>query len=610
MKGAKGLKPVLSAPVAGLLAVALLSLSPLEAAPPVRFAGELGGLVTDAAGHPQLGAVVMLFNRQDRLLQRAATDLGGTFSFNDLLPDLYSIRVTFLSFVPAMKDQVQVKPGMRSLLDISLSRVFSSVQLVSTTPAPGGLMNDDWKWILRSNASLRPILRYLPVVNNGPDPGNVFDSEKAAVFSGSRGLVRISASDGAQTTGSTGEADLGTQFAFATSLYGGNHLQFSGNVGYASASGSPAAAIRTTYSRDLASGASPAVSITMRQLFVPLRSGQSFQGSPANEASAPALRTLAVSFRDKIRLADNLSAEYGFELDEVSFIDRLHYFSPYAKLTYALDRGDVDFTWTSGNAHPELGLSAADPNADLQRDLAALSVLPQVTLDNGRSKVQRGDDYEIGFSQRFGSREYRIAGYRENVSNTTLMIANPESGLFPGDLMPDLFSNSALFNAGRFDTAGYMASVTQDLGDSYKITATYGLVGVMASRPDGPAIQTADDLRNLIEAAHRNAVTLRASGTVRNIGTRFMASYQFTDYRSSMPAPSFATQSGRAEPGLNVMIRQPIPSIPWLPWRMEASAELRNMLAQGYLPVNMPNGSQMLLVNTPRSIRGGLAFVF
>ena len=47
-----------------------------------------------------------------------------------------------------------------------------------------------------------------------------------------------------------------------------------------------------------------------------------------------------------------------------------------------------------------------------------------------------------------------------------------------------------------------------------------------------------------------------------------------------------------------------------LPWRMEATADLRNMLAQGYLPISMTNGQQMLLVEQPRSVRGGLSFIF
>ena len=591
-----------SAPVAGLLAMALLPVSAARAVSPVRFAGELSGLVTDPDGKPQAGALVMLFNRQDHLLQRIATNIAGNFSFDDLLPDVYSIRVSLATFVPASRDRVPVKPGMRSLLEVNLSKVFSSVQVLSTTPAAGGLMNDDWKWTLRADSSLRPILRVLPN-GNKPVPEREMDAEKTAVFSGSRGLVRISASDGAQMVGNTGEADLGTQFAFATSVYGGNHVQVSGNVGYAASSGAPAAAIRTTYSRDIA-GASPAVSVTMRQMYLPARFG-----SPTADG-LPALRSLAFTFADKAQLSDALSAEYGFELDTVSFLDRLHYFSPYAKLNYALGNGKIDITWTSGNARPELGMSASDQNADLQRDLASLSMLPRVTLSSGHARVQRGEDYEIGFSQRFGSREYRVSAYHDSTSNTALTIANPDSGLFAGDLLPDLFSNSALFDAGRFENTGYLASVTQDLGEHYKITAAVGSAGVMELMPDARFVRSAEDLRRVIEAGQRPAVTLRASGTVKQTGTRFVTSYQWTNDRSSMPVPLFSTQSPRPEPGFNIMIRQPLPQLPGMPWRIEASAELRNLLAQGYLPLSMADGRQLLLVNTPRSIRGGLAFVF
>jgi hypothetical protein len=582
-----------------------------KAGAPIRFAGELSGLVTDYAGQPRAGALVLLFNRQDHLLQRIPTDIGGNFTFDDLLPDLYSIRVTLENFVPAMRDHVQVRPGMRSLLEVNLSKVFSSVQLLSTLPSAGGLMGDDWKWVLRSDSSLRPVLRMFPVSSGaafGTAAGsaNADDAEKTAVFSESRGLVKISASDGAQMVGNTGEADLGTQFAFATSMYGGNHLQVSGNVGYAAVTGSPDAALRTTYSRDFL-GSTPAVSVTLRQMFVPMRAGMGSGSAP--EGSLPALRTLAVSYADKTQLSDVLSAEYGFELDMVSFVDRLHYLSPWARLNYAVPRGTIDFTWTSGNARPELGMSASDQNADLQRDLAALAALPQVTLGNGQSKVQRGEDYELGFSQRFGSREYRVSVYSENVGNTALTVANPASGLFPGDLMPDLFSNSALFDAGRYQSTGYMASVTQDLGDSYKITATYGSIGVIALNTDA-GIESANDLRRALEDSHRPALTLRGTGTVKTTGTRFIASYEWTDYRSSLPGPLFATQSPRPEPGLNIIFRQPIPQIPGVPWRVEASAELRNLLAQGYLPISLADGQQLVLVNTPRSFRGGLAFVF
>jgi hypothetical protein len=601
-----GINPLSWAPVAGLLAVALLPVCPLAAGEsPVRFAGQVSGLVTDSIGKPQPGAVVMLFNKQDRLLQRSFTDMGGTFSFDELIPDLYSVRVSFASFVPALRDRVVVKPGMRSLLEVNLSRVFSSVQLVSTVPAAGGLMSDDWKWTLRSDAALRPVLRFLPASALGrPALGGASGdsiAEKASVFTGSHGLVKISASDGAQSMGENGEADLGTQFAFATSVHGGNRVQVSGNLGYGSSSGSPAAAFRTTYSRDFL-GTTPAVSVTMRQLYVPFRSGQTGSGD-----GAPTLRTLALSYSDKTEISDVLTAEYGFELDMVSFVDRLHYLSPFARLNYAVGKGKIDMTWTSGNSRPELGVTSDDPNSDLRRDLAALSVIPRITLDNGRTRVQRGDNYEIGLTQRFGSREYRLSAYNERVTNASLTIANPEASAFANDLMPDLFSNSALFNAGVFDSTGYTASVTQNLGDSYRVSATWGSVGVFEARQNG-LIQSAEDLKRAIDVANRQAVTVRASGTVKHLGTRFVSSYQWTNYRSAMPGPQYSTGSARPEPGLNIMLKQPVPSL--FGWRMEASAEVRNMLAQGYLPLMMANGQQLLLVNTPRSFRGGLAFVF
>jgi hypothetical protein len=453
----------------------------------------------------------------------------------------------------------------------------------------------------------------LPAQQNASAASNIATSDIAThspFFSDSRGLLKISAADGV-TVSADGEADLGTQFAFETSLYGSNHVQVAGDFGYASGSAAPSAALRTTYSRELADGLRPEVAVTMRQLFVPMRVGQSLIGNPQNDGAAlPALRTIGVSFDDKTQISDALQMEYGFAFDNVSFLDSFQYFSPYGKLTYTVPRGKVDFTWTSGNARPELGIGMADPGADLQRDLTTLSLLPRVTLMDNRAKVQRGDEFELGISQRFGSREYRASAYQEHVSNTTLMVASPQAGLFPGDLMPDLLSNSALFNAGSFNTFGYNLSVTQDVGENYKVTLIYGSTGVLSPREDASNFETADDLRKLIQSGHRGALTLRVSGTVKATGTRMTASYQWTDYQSAVPGPNYSTESARPEPGLNIMVRQPMPAIPRMPWRMEATAEVRNLLAQGYLPLTTSGGDRFLLVNTPRTLRGGIAFVF
>ena len=58
---------------------------------------------------------------------------------------------------------------------------------------------------------------------------------------------------------------------------------------------------------------------------------------------------------------------------------------------------------------------------------------------------------------------------------------------------------------------------------------------------------------------------------------------------------------------MNIFIRQPLPAL--FPWRMEMTAELRNLLAQGYLPLGVA-GTRTILTNSPRTVRGGLSFIF
>jgi hypothetical protein len=81
------------------------------------------------------------------------------------------------------------------------------------------------------------------------------------------------------------------------------------------------------------------------------------------------------------------------------------------------------------------------------------------------------------------------------------------------------------------------------------------------------------------------------------------------DPRAIMPSHYYLTQRNYAETGLNIRLRQPIPSFLGMPGRLEATAELRNMLAQGYVTVQA-GGQNVLLVQNPRAVRGGLSFIF
>jgi len=242
--------------------VCLAAAGPVSGAVSVRLSGAIAGTVANGDGVPQMGALVMLFNRQDGLSQKVFSDEKGNFAFPSLLPDIYSIRVTLASFVPAIKNNILVQPGMRSVLNVSLATLFSSIHLVYPAEHPA-FMTDDWKWVLRTANSTRPVMRMLPRVVADAAPPDDAEKPRRTVFSDTRGLLMFSAGDGSLVAGFGSSADMGTAFAVATSLFGSNQFQFAGNVGSGAQSGIPSAAFRTTYSRTVGP-ASPEVSVTMR----------------------------------------------------------------------------------------------------------------------------------------------------------------------------------------------------------------------------------------------------------------------------------------------------------------------------------------------------------
>jgi hypothetical protein len=571
-----------------------------RAATPVKFSGSIMGLVTDRAGVPQMGASVLLYNHQDRVCEKALTDQRGEFRFLGVFPDLYSVRVSLAAFVPALKKDILVQPGMRSMLAVNLNTLVSSIQLMYPPVENGSLMTDDWKWVLRGSTATRPVLRF----DGDPLDQTPRTPSRGTVFSETRGLVRVSGGEGPQASGIANEADLGTAFALATSLFGNNMLEVSGNLGYGSQTGVPVAAFRTSYSRRTGLDG-PVVSVTVRQLYLPGRLGVAMAGA---DAPQPMLRSVAASFDDRTQITDDLAVQYGFTLDSLSIASRPNQSSPYARLSYTPGAGsEISFAFTSGNARPDLAGSSTQ-DADLQHDLNTLGLIPRISARGGRARIQRGGEYEAAYARKAGSRRYELSAYREVVTNAALSMVAPAGMYEGGDILPDLFTGNSIFNAGDYRSTGYTASVTQALGDRINATLMVGSMGALAAENREIVSHDPDELRSMIHAGRKMAVTGHVAATLPRSGTHVVASYQWTDHRWAMPGHIYSTQALRPMPGLNLYIRQPLPG--FRPCRVELTADLRNLLAQGYLPLGTADGQRILLVETPRAFRGGLSFIF
>ena len=191
----------------------------------------------------------------------------------------------------------------------------------------------------------------------------------------------------------------------------------------------------------------------MRQLFLPARLSAALAG---NDSALPMLRSMSAGFDDSTQIADNVTLQYGFTMDAVTFLDHLSYFSPYARLTYSLgDAGEVQLTYTSGNARHDLD-GVASQDGDLQHDLNTLGLFPRVSLRDARPKIQRGES-STRSRTRAASAPGRIApsAYHELVRNAALSMVAPDGMFAGGDILPDLFTGNAIFNVGNHENSGF-----------------------------------------------------------------------------------------------------------------------------------------------------------
>ena len=562
----------------------------------LTLAGSIMGEVKSVTGVVEMGAKVLLYDRHDQLVRQMLTNEQGRFGFAALAPDVYSIRVTLASFVPAVRRNISVAAGTDSLLQINLSGIFSTVDILSSA-SHGTLMGDDWKWVLRASPSTRPILRFLPASISSSREGS--SRPFSDMFSQTEGMVKVSAGDSDAFSGGS-QQDLGTAFALATSIYGKSRLQFSGNLGYATNGALPAAGFRTTYSRTGDSGSNPEITLSMQQMYLPGRGD-----------SVPVLRTASLGLYDHVELTDRLNLEYGFNYESVTFLSHLNYISPFARATYDLGaHNSLRMAFSSGTQPAQLLSHNVESGDTLNQDLAALAMAPRVSLSDARARVERRERLEASYQRVAGSRTYSVGVYHEAVSNAAFLMSGPSDFLPASQLLAQLGSSSQVFDAGSYQRTGYSASVAQALGEHSDLSLSAGRTGALLA--GAGSVPDAASLRGEIRTVQRSWMTARASHTVSATGTRVTSSYGYTDFKTLMPSHLSMTDQANQDIGWNVYIRQPLPALPGMFGsfgRFEASAELRNLLAQGYLPV-IVSDQRAVLTNAPRAVRGGLSFIF
>ncbi len=430
-------------------------------------------------------------------------------------------------------------------------------------------------------------------------------------------MVSISGGDTSLVDAESGQADLGTGFVLSTNILGKNQLQLGGNYAQSTPMGPSAMGLVAIYSRNTDGAASEAPEITLTVTQLGLVAGQGISSGAAAMAAVPSVRDMSLSIYQATDPLDNVHLEYGMTAESVDYLQHSSRISPFARITVSTGAsGKLLASYNDGGRPDELsahqvtsGVVERDARGDDLASVAGtLTRLPQLSYENHRLELQRTQSYEAGYQETLGSRTLAFSGFYENVSNGRTNVSGDTSFLNSDDLLSDGVSKTLVYDIGRYRRSGFLASANQRVNDSLSITLAAGRMGGFTANPEG----TADGTQAGFLLGRKHAVAnLSVNAKIPRSGTKILANYGWMGDNALVPTHVFTTQSSYVAPGFNVVVRQPLPCPFGMPGHLEVTADLRNLMAQGYLPVSPDGGGQRLLVvQSPRALRGGVSFIF
>jgi hypothetical protein len=232
-------------------------------------------------------------------------------------------------------------------------------------------------------------------------------------------------------------------------------------------------------------------------------------------------------------------------------------------------------------------------------------IAPRMSIAEFSPAVERARHQEVSISQRVGKNNMQIAFYSDRIIDPVLAGVG-EVSAESGEVLPDVYSGTFSYRGNDYETRGMRVVLQRKLLSDLTATLDYAYGGALdLSRPD---VQL-QDAREWIRTERHQAVAAKFSGTVPKAKTRWIASYRYTGGHTLTPVDLFDSSAGQSDSYLNLFIRQPIPAS-FLAGHMEILMDLRNLLAQGYVPVVGRDGRTLYLVQSARSVRGGVAFSF
>ena len=567
-----------------ILAVVLTAAATGRAAGPVAA---VSGVVRDAQGVAQMGALVQVLAQNSVMVGTAFTDLHGRYLIANIVPGKYEVRATAALYVPALKGNLQLRPGARTIVNLTLNALFDSASWLPAERRRIDEPSDDWKWTLRSTVN-QPILRLVEddqvmmVSSSATEAVNPWTHAHASVTSGDGGFAgggihHVVSVDRVLDDGSdmTLRADLGTPT--------GPFVR------------GPSTELTAGYQRRLGFAGEA-------------RTVVSYQSHPEIIGSGGVARLDAMQMgsAQKMQLGDSVDVEVGSAVYVVHTADYSVASRPFLRII----------------AHPSSNWNVGYRMAT-SRDLQSFEGLdtvqmeaPVTVMSQGWMQTERGLHQELSAGRKLGKGMVQVAYYRDDMNRTAVSgIGTLTSGDLASAGAPKTTSSGVIADTATdtfrllgtgYTTRGVNVVVSEPLTPAMWIAFEYSNGAALSLGESGLATlpNVSSDLKPVVS----QSVTLAVKGRVIHSGTKVRAAYRWQPEHLVTAVNPYAAFGDQAY--LSFYVRQPIHCGSLLPAGLEGTVDVTNLLAQGYRPFLSNDGQTLFLAQSPRTIQAGLAFNF
>src|SRR5277367_1610959 len=531
----------------------------------------LSGMVRDAKGTPQVGALVELLGANLVVVANTFTDDRGRYTLQNISPGNYNVKASGSFFLPTLRENLRVLADSKIVINLTLNTLYEAFRWLPAKPRQADEPQDDWTWTLRLSAN-RPLLRML---EDGPLVV-VSDGDGTAPALKARVTIR----GGANEFG-----DSGLHHDFEMERSNGDDQQL---ILRADLSQAESASLNTVvgYAKQVAPGRT-------------LRTVAAFEDRPDIQGGfdGQGLQAVVLRSSETMDLMDGIAAEFGNEIEAIHLGETQFANHPFAGVSVHAGDNTVEYHVSTS------------PGAQHANEIDRASTLaPALTEKNGKLLIAQGLHQEFSYERHEGNVSWRMTVYQDHINNPVvsgggvLSLADWNSGNLLYDPNTDLLK----VTGQSFFSNGVLAEMRDRINNDTWFSIAYAMGDALTMDPVSQKI-TLEEGINSLHPQRAGMISASMSGKLKQAGTQWRASYRWQPTDTVTAVDPFNGEL--PDPYLSFYLRQPI-HCHILPYRVEALIDVRNLLAQGYRPFVTQDGSTLYFAQAERSIQGGLSFSF